>query len=167
MNRWNTHESSALSYSVGGIGFKVLFLFEAFLPLLLLHFFAVRFLCLFLSESELLDEELELLDDELSVVLLDDELVVSEDPESDELVELFDELSSGASQITLGGNLCHSIHGGRGFPVCSSSFSSLSSNASAAPLPSIGNPPGIPPPPGTPTPPSLAPIARPSIISWY
>lgn len=95
MNRWNARESSAPSYSVGGIGFKVLFLFEAFLPLLLLRFFAVRFLCLLLSESELSDEELESLDDELSVISLDNELVVSEDPEPDELVELFDELSSG------------------------------------------------------------------------
>lgn len=98
MNRWNAHESSAPSYSVGGIGFKVLFLFTNFFLLLLLRFFTDRFFFLGLSESKLSDEELDSLNVELSEVS-DEEL--SEEPVSDEVDELPDELSSVELSVSL------------------------------------------------------------------
>lgn len=86
MKRWNALESSALSYSFGGIGFKVLF---CRVDLFCLFFrFLARLFRFLASESELSDVDSSSLVGELPS---DDELVESDDDDSDELEELVDD----------------------------------------------------------------------------
>jgi hypothetical protein len=81
------------------MGFNVLLLREDFLCLFFR--FLARFLRFLSSESELSDEDVSSLVDELSLVSLDDELVVSEDEDPGELEVLEDEDEDSSGEFFL------------------------------------------------------------------